>query len=382
MQQNWNLNLNNIPEELHLILNLLSEKNTSESPKIDWDQFINLAKHHRVYPSLASKMVLMEESIPSKVKQTIKQLYQRNTLYMLYLSAEMENINKLFQTENINLLFLKGPLLGTDLYGDVSLRTSNDLDILIPIEQLDQAEDLLLQQGYVKDEYFDTHFNDWKWRHHHLSFFHQEKGIKIEVHWRLNPGPGREPHFSELWEQRRGNKETYTLAKEDLFYFLVLHGARHGWSRLRWLMDIFQMLKQEMNWEEIYQVFKKYHQIHIAGQALILVSVLFNSPLPKGTERFLQNKRSHLLAQKAIFYLERRVSLHSSPVPKEIADYHSRHLFSLMSTHQKCLFILSLYYPLPEDVQVLPLPKLLRFLYFPLRPVTWLLKKTRKYVLT
>lgn len=391
MQQTLSLNIHKIPEELRLILNLLSGKKMKEiqlnNPlNIDWEMFLTQAKHHRVYPLLASKISPAEDFIPSYVTQSIKELYKINTFQMLHLSAEMDQINKIFTANGISLLFLKGPLLGSELYGDISQRTSNDLDILIPIEQLNQVEELLLQQGYKKDDYFETFLNDWKWRHHHITFLHKEKGIKIEVHWRLNPGPGKEPKFSDLWERKRvvkhTNKPIYLLGKEDLFFFLVLHGARHGWSRLRWLIDIYQMLKKEMNWEEVYQLFYKFHHVHVAGQALILVSALFNYPLPKRVYMLFKNKRSHLLAQEAIYYLERRVNLHSYPVPSDVAKYHSKHLFSLMSTQQKVLFILSFLYPLPEDIKVLPLPKRLYFMYFPLRPITWLLKKTRKHVLT
>ena len=45
----------------------------------------------------------------------------------------MEQVSKLFNENKINLLILKGPVLAVDLYGDISLRTSSDLDILIPI---------------------------------------------------------------------------------------------------------------------------------------------------------------------------------------------------------------------------------------------------------
>ena len=47
----------------------------------------------------------------------------------------------------------------------------------------------------------------------------------------------------------------YFLGREDLFLFLVSHGARHGWSRLRWLTDIDRLLKQELNWEFLYDIY-------------------------------------------------------------------------------------------------------------------------------
>ena len=45
------------------------------------------------------------------------------------------------------LLFLKGPVLAKELYGDISLRTSSDLDILIPIHKLGKLEELLKNSG-------------------------------------------------------------------------------------------------------------------------------------------------------------------------------------------------------------------------------------------
>ena len=59
---------------------------------------------------------------------------------MLHLSGEMEQICKIFNENEIPLLVLKGPVLAADLYGDVSLRTSSDLDILIPIQDLEKVE--------------------------------------------------------------------------------------------------------------------------------------------------------------------------------------------------------------------------------------------------
>ena len=58
--------------------------------------------------------------------------------------------------------------------------------------------------------------------------------------------------------------------------------------------------------------------------------------------------------------------------------YHKRHLFSLMSNQQKFLFIMSFLYPYPEDAEILPLPKYLHFLYFPLRPFLWAWRKSKE----
>lgn len=390
---NNSLNLTKVPKEVRLLLELLkddknkivNEPNESLWNDIDWALVLEYAMHHRIYPLLHSKVkAYNDELVPGYVRDYLNQKYRKNTFQMLHLSAEMESVNKLFSNHNIRTLFLKGPILAQELYGDISLRTCSDLDFIIPIECLDNAEKLLIGLGYEKDDYFKTVLNDWMWRHHHVTFFHPHKKIKLEVHWRLNPGPGLEPSFEELWEQRTKSTLTsspvYLLGKEDLFLFLVSHGARHGWSRLRWLVDIQQLMKQSIDWVDLIKRLKKYHYDHIGGQAILLSSHLLSTPIKKAMTSLVKQNQSKKLAQEAIFYLERMVNLHTEPIPEDVSLYHKRHLFSLMSVQQKLFFIISFLYPYPDDLEVLPLPKHLHFLYFPLRPFLWAWRKTRKHV--
>ncbi|WP_424767312.1 nucleotidyltransferase domain-containing protein [Paenibacillus sp. sgz302251] len=394
MDKDFQIDVSHFPKELTLLLSLMSTKNGEGLPSnnseyvkdMDWSLFLKLARHHRIYPVLYRKLQEIDESwIPQNIIQSLHHDYQKNTFQMLKFSAEMEHLCTLFSKSNIRSLVLKGPVLGSDLYGDISLRTSGDLDILIPIQDLDVVEELLIKLGYVKDEYIQAILNDWKWRHHHITFFHLKKGIKIEVHWRLNPGPGKEPGFNELWERRRISKITSNpvsyLGREDLFLFLVSHGARHGWSRLRWLADIDQISKQNLNISSLRHLLKKYQLLHIGAQALILTSQLFQTPLTEEMKSIAVKMRPMRLAKDAIFYIHQMVNLHNEPIPEDVAIYHKRHLFSLMSHQQKMLFIMSFLYPYPEDAATLTLPKRFHFLYFPLRPILWVWRKMKKQVL-
>ncbi|KML27258.1 nucleotidyltransferase domain-containing protein [Priestia aryabhattai] len=385
------LNLDRMPKELKLILELLKEGNEQYLEKyseglcrdIDWNLFIKLTLHHRVYPAINFKIKMLNaDVVPTYVVQFLNRQYKRNTFQMLRLSAEMEKVSLLFSKHQIQTLFLKGPILAKCLYGDISLRTSSDLDFLIPIQDLAKAEDLLVSLGYEKDDYIHTVLNDWKWRHHHVTYIHPHTEIKLEIHWRLHPGPGKEPCFDELWKRKEKSSITsypvYLLGTEDLFQFLVAHGARHGWSRLRWLIDIQQIVKRKIDWVKLYTLFTTYHNPYVGGQAIILASQLLNVRVEKKMKPLLISKRSQKLAQEAVFYLETMINLHTDSVPEYVSKYHSRHLFSLMSAQQKLFFTASLLHPYPEDAEMLPLPKKLHFLYFPLRPVLWAWRKTRK----
>jgi hypothetical protein len=384
MNNEVSLQKEDLSDELRLLLSLLAVDYEAELTfdiqellrNTDWDRFIELARHHRVFPTLNLKLQKLKSAdIPIFVTQMFHRDYYRNTLQMLALSGEMEQLAKVFSENGIRSLFLKGPVIAADLYGDVSLRTSCDLDFLIPIKEMGRAESLLVSLGYVKDDYIVSVLNDWIWRHHHTAFIHPEKKIKVEVHWRLNPAPAKEPKFEDLWERRRQSslisRPIYYLGREDLFMFLVSHGARHGWSRLRWLLDIKQLVEQKVDWPTLILLLRKHQFTHIGGQALLLLARLFAVPLREEMKPLLSDRSAEWSAEDAMFYIHRMINLHSPPIPVDVDRYHRKYLFGLLTVRQKMIFLASFLFPYPEDAKTLPLPKQLHFLYFPLRPFIW-----------
>ncbi|MCP1092522.1 nucleotidyltransferase family protein [Bacillaceae bacterium OS4b] len=387
MDKNHRLDLSKISKELMLLLEIVKieqDDNIEVSLKkelytdFDWDFFLQLAIHHRVYPLIYSKIKRLEEKlIPSYVFQTLNKEYKQNTFQMLHLSGEMELVSKLFNENQVNLLFLKGPVIAAELFGDISLRTSKDLDMLIPITSLEKAEILLLSIGYVK-EVVPNLLNEWKWRNHHVVFFHPQKKIQLEIHWRLQPRPLKEPKFNELWERKRISNITsypvYFLGKEDLFLYLVSHGARHGWFRLRWLLDIDQVLRKGLNIKKSNKLLNTYQSNHIVGQALILTSNLLKTPIESNLNKLIEKRNSKKLAQDALDFIKATESLANIMSTKN----YKRYLFSLNSKIEKFFYILILFYPSYSDAKTLKLPKSLHFSYFPLRPFLWAWRKTRK----
>lgn len=384
-----------VSKELSFLLMLIRDEDAVSSfddelsATLNWQHVIELALHHRIYPLLyvrLKKWVEQGFAVPEGVLQGLNALYMRNTFQMLQLSGEMERLNRALNEQQIRTLFLKGPVLAADLYGDISMRTSCDLDILVPIEQLARTESLLLSLGYKKDDYIHSVLGDWKWRHHHVAYYHDDKQMKVEIHWRLNPGPAKEPSFELLWAQKRQSQllhdPIYILGQEHLFLFLITHGARHGWSRLRWLLDIDQMMKGALDASAIQAMLKTYQVSQLGGQALKLIEQLLQRTYSGEWHRLLATKRAEQLALEAMFYVRQMVNLHTLPLPDHIALHYKKHVIKLMSKRQWTLFMLSCLYPYAEDVNTLPLPKPLHVLYFVLRPILWAWRKTKKHALS
>jgi hypothetical protein len=389
MDNEFGLDLSSFPKELNVMLAIMSMEEGSIIPEsikelaadIDWNEFLQLVKHHRVYPTIYSKLKnLNDDLVPNNVLQALRSEFTINTFKMLHLSGEMEQVCKIFHDNKIRSMMLKGPVLAEALYGDLSLRTSKDLDILVPVDDVEKTIKILLELGYVKEGNFPRVLNDWKWKIHHLAFLHAEKRIQIELHWRLNPGMGNQPNFNELWERRRVSSLTsepvYLLGNEDLFLYLVSHGARHGWSRLRWLADIDRMVRKSLDWGDITFKMKKFHCLPMGGQALILASQLLNTPLNDETKKWTSSNHAFRIVHLSIRFIKDMVILH--PPTPDLVDYYNRYKFSLKSNRYKWIFIISRLYPTSFDAVTLPLPKILHFLYFPLRPFLWYWRKTKR----
>ncbi|TKH00649.1 nucleotidyltransferase family protein [Peribacillus simplex] len=387
MDKNFNLDLSTIPKELKLLLEIIQmevDTNIVALKKelfteVNWEHLLQLARYHRVYPIVYKKLNKLDKKwIPPHVIQTLYQEYQENTYQMLQLSGEMELLSKLFTENQIHLLFLKGPVIAADLYGDISLRTSKDLDMLIPINKLEKAEELLLNFGYEREETTSV-LNELKWRNHHVTYFHRIKNIELEIHWRMQPRPSKEPCFNELWEQKRispiSSYPVYFLGKEDLFLYLVCHGARHGWFRLRWLLDIDKMVRNGLDFEKANTILKKYRSSHLGGQALILASQLLKTPIKEEMKILTVGNRSKNLSQRAIFFIKGLEPLHNITS----TNYYRRYLVSLKTSNfHKISHLVLLFYPSSIDAKTLRLPKPLHFLYFPLRPFLSLWRMARK----
>lgn len=377
-----------LPEELKLVCKLIeiNDKHTiyeevtlaSQLPGFQWDLFLNFARHHRVYPILYEHISGIKAlPIPIHITNALRSMYQSNTFRMMQMLAELRHINNTFEEQGIRTMVLKGPALSQKLFGNYVVRTSKDLDIYISVEDIEQAEHLLHQEGYTATYENFRIGKSWRWREHHLSYTHKIKNIQVELHWRLGPDTDQEPTFEELWERKKvcnlSGTSYNTLGNEDLFMFLTGHGSRHGWFRLRWLLDIQKLLEQEMDWDLLKYLLKKYHGEAFASQALTLTSILFKKEAPAQSE--LLDYR----APKSSPFVLDVLNFVSSTETKSTLDFRYKvKLFNLKTFKQKVVYIVSRAFPNSWDAAVLPLPRKLHFLYFLLRPFILLWRQAKR----
>jgi hypothetical protein len=152
-------------------------------------------------------------------------------------SAELESLLKEFAARGIEVLPLKGPVLAESLYGDAAMRQCNDLDLLVRGGDYPRAEALLLLLGFVACSEIDDY---------HRRFV--SNGVPVELHFGI-ASPRYFPFdLDGVW--RRATKGTFRgspmrlMSDDDLVLFLCLHGLKHGFSRLIWILDVSRALNR------------------------------------------------------------------------------------------------------------------------------------------
>jgi len=377
--KNCSLEFRQLLAQLRIMEQEKEEGSSNSTYEIDWNHFLQISRFHRVYP-LVYLSILQRESlqqiIPEEVLKELQLHYEKNTYRMLQLTAVMDHVCKELNSCGIPSIVLKGPVLADLLYKDLSARTSKDLDVLVPAERIQEAHNILLGLGFRCDDsalpaVISGDVKKWDRTDHHISYSHNKSNVQVELHWRLNPDDDCEPLFDELWGRKQISSvacnPTWVLGNEDLFCYLITHGARHGWFRLRWIVDIERLLRRSLNWDKLLPLLDRYQAKVASGQALILVKELFRVTIPEPLESLMIDERSVILARRALEYIRAETN------PDSLRGY-SQYLLLLKPDQPKWKSAVRMLYPSLNDARTLALPSSLHGLYFPLRPLLWLVR--------
>ena len=233
-------------QELGFIVKVLSKASTADlidEHKFDNKEFIRLIKHHRLDSIFLKAVQEQNIKLPNELKERLEQINKRNKMRMMKLTAELIRIHKLFTENGIDYISLKGPALSQQIYGDYTIRSSRDLDILVKVDDLDKVNSILNDNGYYTDvNNFDNHNK----AHHDISFVNKKLEIQIEIHTRLFS-------FDKLYNYSNTelfkNKETIILnnynisilEKKTNYEYLYIHAQKHSWELFYWITDLIKL---------------------------------------------------------------------------------------------------------------------------------------------
>jgi hypothetical protein len=217
---------------------------------IDWPHFMRVAKRHQVVGLVHHGLRHAEREVPASIRREIGEQAASSTRENLAMAREALRLQEEFDAAKLPVIFVKGASLAVLAYGDMGLRGSKDIDLVVPVETLPAATSLLTRAGYRR---FDPPPEIGNGRlgllmslRRDFGFVHQITGLRLELHWRLFLNPHTMSEASIMAASRlvplTGTMGLRTLGEEDLFAYLCAHGALHRWNQLKWLADIDALL--------------------------------------------------------------------------------------------------------------------------------------------
>jgi hypothetical protein len=279
---------------------------------LNWQDIIKQANHHGVSQRLYHNLQKLDGAgPPEEILTVLRGRFDRAIRRNLFLTGELIRLISRLAEEGITAVPFKGPVLAEKLYDNLALRVFGDLDILVHIEEAEQAAALLIGDGY---QHQDHPANA-------QQFTKAGANIILEVHWEVislgsgwlrklknKPLPATLSHLSpRLQETKLGGKAVASLSPEDTLLMLTIHGSKHWWSRLNWLADIAALIHvyPDLDWPWIIEQTNQWQIRRLVFLGLYLAHELLAVKLPELVQEQITAepalKQLSNLAQSMIF---------------------------------------------------------------------------------
>ena len=266
---------------------------------VDWPAFLRLAQRHRVQALVWQSLSELDLRPPSAVADALSADASSITETNLRAAAQSAKLLETFTEAGVPLLFVKGLTVSKLAYGQAFLKMSQDIDVLVPGEAIAAAAAQLERLGYslvipaVPPQ--SRQFERWHLKRKE-SVWRSPDGLQLELHSRLADSPDLIPGIGvnsprQLVTVAPGIVLP-TLAGDELFAYLCVHGASSAWFRLKWITDLAALL-HNCPTEEIERLYNRSQQLgagRAAAQALLLANRVYGTPAVPGLDRKLVHR--------------------------------------------------------------------------------------------
>jgi hypothetical protein len=338
----------------------------------DWNSLLKMAQKQRIIPLLHARLAGLGSSVPVATQKQLVSEYQRNVFHCIANTAELIEVLKEFDQEQIPAMPFKGVVLAASIYRDPSSRPAGDLDVLIYHRDLPRATDALLRRGYELKTEVHADGTPYASNSYEYHFERRSDGRVLELRWRLEltqPRFRRNLGMDWIWPRRRitllAGAEVPDMSPEITLLVLCMHGSKHVWSRLIWICDVAQLLESysDLDWREVVLEAKRKGLSRPLALGVLLAHRMGDAPVP---DSILQKFESDATARRLALHFEQNLFDAPGQTPKSRLPYGVQ----LLGFQDRLRLVLSLDFlrPNQRDRAVVRLPKVLNALYYFIRP--------------
>ena len=246
--------------------------------------------------------------LPDDVKGPLSSDARSIAATNLAIAAECRELQQAFDSNALALLFVKGLTVSALAYRSPLLKMGWDVDLLIDPGDLAAAAGLLSERGYaLRLPARLEKLHSWH-QHSKESVWHRNDSYYVELHTRLADNrrliPTIDIHSPRQLVDVAPAVSLPTLADDELFAYLAVHGASSAWFRLKWISDFAALLHGRSS-EVIGRLYRRSQELgaaRAAGQALLLADRLFNTleSIPELRDDLARDPATRLLCSAAL----------------------------------------------------------------------------------
>ena len=272
----------------------------------DWGEFLATCRRHRIQGLASHALATIGVAMPAPVRIALAGDARAIADQGLRSAHELARLAEAFRAANLPLLFLKGLTVGKLAYGNPFVKMGWDIDLLVLPQDLAAAAGVLGGLGYKPSipsnaGQLARWHESWK-----ESVWKRPDGIVVELHTRVADQPELLPEISVASPSQMvriaPGIDLPTLADEELFAYLSVHGASSAWFRLKWITDLAGVLHRSgaNAVDRLYQRSQELVAGRAAAQALLLAATLYGTPLPPALAARLDTRTNRWLARTAL----------------------------------------------------------------------------------
>ena len=228
----------------------------------------NLAKTNGLAPSMAVYVLgLPPANAPDIVRAEARQTRDFALFRNLQLLGVLKKIQHALEGGGIPWISMKGPVFTEQYAGDISLRLSGDLDVLVRPRDVPLAESILAGIGIASPSPARP-FARWLGiRQHEHSYHSQSPRYLVELHWSLASDCYEIVDLDTVFRRSRVAKLDSgafpVLSPEDALLYAALHALGHRWEHayhlktLDWILHETQpgrdgtRLPRSLDWDYV-----------------------------------------------------------------------------------------------------------------------------------
>jgi Uncharacterised nucleotidyltransferase len=347
---------------------------------LDWDYLLWEAEENSITPLLERHLSgVAPAAAPPAAQEQLKKTCRANAVRCLYLTAELINILRLFQSQNIPAIPYKGPVLAAQAYGDVALREFEDLDIILRQSDIPKAHEILVSLGYKpKFDWILSPGAAASLVPGEYNYRDEARRAMVELHTEITlrhfpTKPDLDAFIRNLARVRISDRDVLTFTAEDLLPMLCIHGSKDFWERLSWIADVNELVQSHpaLNWDRVLRFAQPLHATRMLNLGLALAVSVLGLSLPAEVNARVQADR---VASQVTNEVRQRLMTRPFRTLDAAGRFHFRRRMLVEMLPGWRYAVRLAVVPSEDDWQMVRLPGPLAPLYIALRPLRLLQK--------